>query len=64
MQGRVRVSNSPSEQVRIRKAFCMALMVAVTAEAEANGPKNLPLRERAPRCLTSCGAAWSPVIRM
>jgi hypothetical protein len=39
MQGRVRLSNTLSEQERSRKAFCRQLTVRLTAHAEANGPK-------------------------
>jgi hypothetical protein len=39
-------------------------MVRLTAHTEANGPKKLPSRERAPRCLRICGAQWSAVIRI
>ena len=38
-QGRVRLSNIASEQVRSRNARCSALSVRLTAQAEAKGPK-------------------------
>ena len=37
-QGRVRLSNTASEQERIRNARCSAVMVRFTAQTEANGP--------------------------
>jgi len=39
-----------------RNARSSMLMVRLTAPADANGPKYSPLRLRAPRCLTICGA--------
>ena len=44
----MRLSKKPSVQERIRKARCSAVMVRLTAPAEANGPKYRPgLRLRA-----------------
>jgi hypothetical protein len=51
-------------QERIKKARCSAVMVRLTAPADANGPKYRPGLLCAPRCFTICGAQWSPVIRM
>ena len=59
MQGRERVSYTLSEHDRSRKAFCRVFSVRFTAQVEANGPKYSPLIVWAPRCLRSCGAAWS-----
>src|SRR3954465_14029351 len=37
--GRVRLSKNESEHERKRKARCKAVMVRLTAQTEANGPK-------------------------
>ena len=39
MQGRVRASNTLSEQERSRNAFCNMFTVRFTAQVEAKGPK-------------------------
>src|SRR3546814_7212245 len=54
-QGRVRLANSLSVQLRSGKARDRAFSVTWTAPVEAKGPKYSPGMSRAPRCLVMRG---------